>query len=219
MNEWEEIKRQAKGSHAELSGILRVVRAPQLGKTFLAKGLADFITKYPNIELQYEYSSQEISLLDTQTDLYIGFEPLVKDKTEIIGKLLGTFKREYFASPTYLAAHGTPKKPEELIHHHCITWSKQNTWKIDGKDYKIKSNFFTNSPDTMIALALEHAGIVSVPKSTVINELKDKKLVPVFGGRSSLSCSAYAYYPKLPYTPLKTQKFIESFQQSFEKLK
>src|SRR5262245_62153521 len=43
--------------------------------------------------------------------------------SSLIAVRLGTTRRMVCASPAYLAAHGTPRTPDDLAGHHCITYT------------------------------------------------------------------------------------------------
>jgi len=92
-----------------------------LGRAYLIPILADFLKAYPDIKASLLLADRVQSLFQEQIDvgLRIGALP----DSSLIAVRLGTTRRMVCASPAYLAAHGTPRTPDELAGHDCITYA------------------------------------------------------------------------------------------------
>lgn len=72
------------------------------------------------------------------------------------------------ASPAYLAAHGRPQQPEELVHHQCLLFRVPNDGRLldwvfirDGLRFEPKLNvtLVSNDIDSLALMAAAGAGI------------------------------------------------------------
>ena len=92
-----------------------------LGRAYLIPILADFLKAYPDIKASLLLADRVQSLFQEQIDLGLRIGAL--PDSSLIAVRLGTTRRMVCASPAYLAAHGTPRTPDELAGHDCITYA------------------------------------------------------------------------------------------------
>ncbi len=95
------------------------------------------------------------------------------------------------ASPAYLARHGVPQHPTELVGHRCIAWRPAPDevpapWEFeeDGHsfDVAITPQITTNDLRLMLRMALAGAGLTSAVRETFEPYLKSGELVSVLEG-------------------------------------
>jgi DNA-binding transcriptional LysR family regulator len=115
-----EAERAASGEYASPTGQLTVTAPISLGRTHLIPILSDFLKTYPDIKANLILTDAVLSLLQEQVDvgLRIGTLP----DSSLIAVRVGTTRQVICASPTYLAARGTPHTPDDLIGHDCISY-------------------------------------------------------------------------------------------------
>jgi DNA-binding transcriptional LysR family regulator len=91
-----------------------------LGRAILIPIVADFLKAYPEIKVRMIPTDRVLSLFQEHVDvgLRIGTLP----DSSLIAIPLGTTRRVLCASPAYLATHGTPRTPEDLVGHDCINY-------------------------------------------------------------------------------------------------
>ena len=92
-----------------------------LGRAYLIPILADFLKAYPDIKASLLLADRVQSLFQEQIDLGLRIGAL--PDSSLIAVRLGTTRRMACASPAYLAAHGTPRTPDDLAGHDCITYA------------------------------------------------------------------------------------------------
>jgi DNA-binding transcriptional LysR family regulator len=116
-----EAERTASGEYAAPTGELIVTAPVGLGRYYLIPILADFFKAYPDIKANLMLTDRLISLFQEHVDvgLRIGALP----DSSLIAIPVGTTRRIACASPTYLAARGTPRTPNDLLEHDCIKYS------------------------------------------------------------------------------------------------
>ena len=91
------------------------------------------------------------------------------------------------ASPAYLARHGWPASPEDLLNHQCLSMvgrSPRGWWRFEGVNQNqpldVKSALRCDDTDTLMHAAIAGAGLVHLANWMVSEAIVAGKLVPVF---------------------------------------
>ena len=145
-------------------GKLKITAPITYGERSVAPLVNDFVTQYPELEVQLVLSNQQIDLIDEGFDLAIRLGQL-GDST-MIGKRLATRKQYVCAAPEYLSAFGAPHTLSELDRHNCLSgtldyWRFQEKGK--ARNIRVKGNFSCNSGPVLVDAALKGMGIVQLP--------------------------------------------------------
>jgi DNA-binding transcriptional LysR family regulator len=82
--------------------------------------IADFLKTYPDINVRTIPTDQKLSLSQEQIDVAVRIGEL--PDSSLVALRLGRTRRVACASPAYLAARGTPRTPEDLAGHDCISY-------------------------------------------------------------------------------------------------
>lgn len=108
------------------------------------------------------------------------------------------------ASPAYLAAHGVPGHPQELIRHLCINMRHESAgglyaWEFekDGQALRVRVNgqLTFNNTYAMIDAAASGYGIAYVPENIVEQHIARGKLVQLLDDWSPFFEGYFLYYP------------------------
>jgi DNA-binding transcriptional LysR family regulator len=115
-------------------GRLRVSAPNELCATFLADVLVAFVDRYPLVQLDFALSNRSANLVDEGFDVAVRAAARLDDST-LITRKLGDLEQRLYASPQYLAKHGTPASLEDLQDHRCILFRAKDlerTWALRG---------------------------------------------------------------------------------------
>jgi len=99
-------------------GHLRVSMPVSVGERLLAMHLPAFRRKYPDLRLEIDLSDRNVPLVQGGFDLAIRVGRAAD--SSLRAQLLGRVPVRLVASPSYVAAHGAPKKPSEILEHPCL---------------------------------------------------------------------------------------------------
>src|SRR5213079_1771093 len=110
---------QVRGLRAVPSGRLRINAPPPAVDLVLAPMVAPFLEAYPRIEFEIVSDSTFVDIVADGFDAGVRYgEHLAQD---MIAVSLGPPQRyAVVASPDYVARHGKPKHPKDLLDHGCI---------------------------------------------------------------------------------------------------
>src|ERR1700742_4458228 len=110
---------QVRGLRGVPSGRLRINAPPPVIDLVLAPMAAPFLQAYPQIDFEIVGDSSFVDIVATGFDAGVRYgEHLAQD---MIAVSLGPPERYVVvASPQYVAQHGRPKHPKDLLDHACI---------------------------------------------------------------------------------------------------
>src|ERR1700760_1028164 len=101
------------------SGRLRINAPPPAIDLVLAPMVAPFLRAYPQIDLEIVAESSFVDIVDAGFDAGVRYgEHLAQDMIAV--SLSGPQRYAVVASPDYVAEHGRPKHPKDLLDHACI---------------------------------------------------------------------------------------------------
>jgi DNA-binding transcriptional LysR family regulator len=116
-----EAERTASGEYAAPTGELSVTTPIGIGRTILIPIMADFLKTYPDIKARMVPSDRALSLFQEHIDVGVRIGAL--PDSSLVAIPIGAVRRVVCASSAYLAARGTPRTPEDLAGHDCISYA------------------------------------------------------------------------------------------------
>lgn len=116
------------------SGELQLALPSDLGRHVLLPWLDAFQQRHPELALRLHLSDRNSDLMRAPLDLAIRYgEP--PDSAQVALPLMPGNRRMLVASPDYLARHGRPAAPEDLIRHQALRFMLRDQlaerWKLE----------------------------------------------------------------------------------------
>lgn len=146
-----------------LAGRVRLSVGTTYGHHRLLPALGEFRLRYPGIAVELHVSNHNVSFVRDGFDLAIRMGDI--EDSGLVCRRLGDFALGVYASPTYLARHGEPQRPEELDRHTCITFLMPRTgrtlpWAFGAAPEKyVPAATYQCSDDFLAAVTLARAGV------------------------------------------------------------
>lgn len=213
-SEFETAQAQLSRSHATPRGQLRV--SLPLAGMLLMPTISDFMRAYPLINLDLDFTDRLVDVIEEGFDAVIRTGD-VKD-TRLMSRKLGTFRHQIVASPEYLAAHGRPEAPEDLLGHRCLHHRYANSGRLepwplvrDGREVKLDLPVTTvaSTLDPLIFLAERAFGITCLPPFAVSPELAEGKLVSLLEDYLRETGTFRVLWPTNRYLSPKVRAFVD----------
>lgn len=174
----------ALAERANPRGLLRVSAATAHGRLAIVPLLGEFVTRYPDIEIEMELSDEISDVLGGRIDVAIRFGPL--QDSPLTARRLGETGRTVVAAPAYLDRFGTPAVPADLANHNCLAFSFRRIetgwpFREGGRDIMlpVKGNITANNGETLVQLAEQGVGITRVGNFNIPDALSSGRLVPL----------------------------------------
>ena len=203
----EALRRQA------VTGLLRVTAPGQLGRRRIAPIVAAFQREHPQLSVQLELTDAVVDLIDSGYDMAIRFGALT-DSTLIARPLAPNF-RVLCASPAYLAEHGAPVHPSDLVRHRCILIGDQRRADLhfsgegEAHTVRVTASIVTNDGEAAHTLAAEGAGIAVKSIWDVGDDLLAGRLVRVLPGHAVSAAPLHAIYPHSQHLAPRVRVFVD----------
>ena len=138
---------------------------------------------------------------------------------DLVGlNLTGPLPWQIVASPEYLAEHGTPQTPEDLVNHSCIGYRYTSSpqlyqWELlkSGRltPFNVQGRIVVNDYASKLAAARQGLGLAYDLEATFAQDVRAGRLVPVLTSYTQTSEGFFLYYPHRHQVMPKLRAFIE----------
>jgi DNA-binding transcriptional LysR family regulator len=220
LSDLEEADLAATRLQAEVRGLLRINAPMSFGTLHLARAVADFMEKYPDLRIQLLLSDQQVDPVQEGFDITLRIADL--PSSSMIARRIAPARRAICASPSYLARHGTPKHPDDLRGHACLTYghlATGNQWKLTGPDgdhwIAIPWTLCTNNAEVLRDAAVQGRGIALLPTFIAGADFQQGRLATILTSYQAPEISIYAIYPETRHVSLKVRVFIDFLVERF----
>jgi len=206
-------------SYKGINGRLRIVLPPYFSRYHIVPYLEEFLQKYPNLKLDITLTENPVNIIEEGFDLQVRIQ-ISDDENLEVAKLMKNGK-VVCASPEYIARHGMPKNPQELLQHNCLVFGENSTWKFKHETKKtvtelqdIKGNIKCDNGEIIKELTLSGLGITVKSSCDIVDEVKEGKLIVLLKDYEVVNeTEFYAVYQSSRNTSPKIKAFIEFFQE------
>src|ERR1700761_3154515 len=114
----------------ELRGRLRIAAPLSLGPTHLAPVFAEMARRHPLLHVQASYSDRFVDIVGEGFDCAIRVGYLAD--SNLVARRVGPLTGTLVASPDYIAQHGAPETPDDLLAHHALMQGTESWQFVDG---------------------------------------------------------------------------------------
>ena len=222
VSEIEQLEGRLSEERGTPSGLLRVTTSLAFATHQLAPVISEFLDRHLRIQIDLLPTDRVIDMVEEGIDVAIRIGRLAD--TSFMARRIGVDKRLICASPDYLARHGTPKRPQDLVRHRCVIHRgvpHLNRWSFrdgDGGTYEIEAMgpLAVSEGEAQLQLALQGVGIVRLTRLTVANAIRAGKLVSLFEAEAAEPpLPIHAVYPHRQYLAPKVPAFVNFLIEKF----
>lgn len=163
----------------DLRGRLRVAAPLTFGSTHFAPVLTALALQHPGLHVHACYSDHMVDLVAEGFDCAIWYGR--REQSEGPATRVGPMSAVYVASPAYIAEHGAPETPEDMINHQALIGN--DVWvALDGDritEMRPNSRFQADAGIALVPAVLAGLGIAGLPVPAVEDYIASGQLVPV----------------------------------------
>jgi len=205
----------------EPRGTLRVAAPMSFSILHLGPVIQTFLERFPGVTVELNMDDRQVDLVEEGYDVAIRIGRL--QDSNLVARKITPCRQVMCASPAYLAKHGTPERPEDLLEHNCIVYSFLATpreWRLldaQGETHAVPVNGTLHSNNGLVnrAAAIEGAGIVLLPTFYIGDEVRSGALKPVLCNFKPQDLSVYAVYPERRNLTPKVRAFVDFLAATF----
>lgn len=198
------------------AGTLRINAPAPAVEFVLGPLIAPFLAAYPDIAFEIISDAAYVDIVESGFDAGVRFgEELARD---MIAVPLGPpLDYAVVAAPGYLAKHGRPAEPDDLLGHNCIRHRFPGgtifEWSFKKADREVsitpEGRLTVNDSRQVIRAAREGVGLARVLVDYVQAELQAGQLVRVLQDWCPLLSSWFLYYPSRRQMPPAMRAFLD----------
>jgi DNA-binding transcriptional LysR family regulator len=209
---------QVRRSRERPSGTVRVHAFRSAAETYLDPILSGFAAVFPDVVL-------DITLDDTVIDVVAGgFDAALRigeviERDMVAVRLGPDLKQIAVASPDYLAKHGRPAHPRELVNHRCIRWrwtghTTPYAWEFFEKgswfSVTVDGPLIVSDKEMALRATLQGIGIGFPVEQTVNEHIAAERLVPLLEKWSAPFPGMFLCYPQQRQMAPALRAFIDA---------
>ncbi|MCI0599148.1 MAG: LysR family transcriptional regulator [Beijerinckiaceae bacterium] len=162
-----EAERAASGEYSAPKGELIITAPIVFGRLHVLPVAAEFLRSFPQIDVRLLLTDRVVNLFEEHIDLAVRIGAL--PDSSLMATRAGSIRLVACGSPVYFAAHGTPKRPQDLSAHDCISFeglTSSHSWsfirnKIDVP-VAVRSRLKVNTAEAAIDAAIAGIGVTRV---------------------------------------------------------
>jgi DNA-binding transcriptional LysR family regulator len=214
LTELDEADRIASSLQATPRGLIRLHTTTYLIR-FLGPVLVEYQMLYPAVALDVTIGDRAVDLIEEAFDLSI--RPTPPADSGLIIKRLAPWRYVLCCSPSYLADHPAPERPEDLAHHNCLRYPFAPTgddWGFEGPDgrnvsVRARGDLITNSGELLRMMAIAGRGVLMAPSFVVGEDIIAGALVRLLPAYRPDAFAIHAIYPHRRHLSAKLRSLID----------
>ncbi len=211
-----EAEREAAGEYQRPRGELILTAPLSFGRLHILPIVSAFLAIYPDITVRLGLSDHQIDLVGEHVDLAFRIGEL--DDSQLVARRIGGIRWVVVGSPAYLAAHGVPERPEDVLDMPCVGVDYMRLaerWRFRGDDGKVDR---TQAVRPRLSVTTAHGAVDAAAAGvgltqTVLYEAAPKiaagHLRIVLGEFEARPLPLSIVYSERGRLPLKTRSFLD----------
>ncbi|PWC17092.1 LysR family transcriptional regulator [Brenneria roseae subsp. roseae] len=200
----------------EPTGLLRVACPTALAHAFVLPQVPAFLARFPGLALDLQIGDRYVNLVDEGAELAIRIGHL--EDSALRARRIGMFERVCVASATYLARHGMPREPDDLLGHDCIVYtllSSGSTWHFRDSEVPVSGRLRVNSPQAVHEAVNAGVGIAHGPRWLFEDGLENGNLKLLLGGCEAPPVPIQILYVANRLLPKRAIAFMDFIAEAF----
>jgi DNA-binding transcriptional LysR family regulator len=218
----EDAERAAGELHNEPRGELRIMAPTNFGLAEIGAAITDLALAYPRLRINLTLNDHVTDPIEEGYDIAISVGRPRGASSSLIARKLNSSRRILCAAPDYLTRRGTPRQPEDLAQHACLTYSyldEPDEWHLIDHDgervVKISGPIVTSHREVLKTAAVRGLGIAYGPVIFFRDDLKAGRVVEVLPKFKLPEATIYAVYPAGQQRSAKVLAFNDFMSRYF----
>lgn len=198
-------------------GVIRMTAPLGAGRKVIAPLVPHFSREFPGIDVRMRLSDRKVDLFNEGLDLafFIG----TPGDSSLKLRKIADCRRVICASPDYVAEHGRPLKPEDLLSpdHNCLLLryprSPEYYWSLQTpqgtRRLAVSGRFDADDGEVLTQWAIDGHGIANKPRFEVEPQLRSGELVELLPETPPVPIVFGCLFPHRKLQDPKIRSFME----------
>lgn len=212
LDELSEAREQLQSGQKAVRGPIRISMNGYFAESRIAPALAEFGLQHPEVVLEVEMNSRNVSLIEEGFDLAIRAGPL--EPSELMSRRLTGFPFVTLASPKLLARIGHIDHPQQLNPALCLPLGNRS-WTFERNEERFElgaiGSFKSNNGALLVAAGVAGLGIIRAPSYYGTDEILSGALVPILSDwvDPEGDFQFYLIYPAQRHLPHRVRLLVD----------
>jgi len=183
--------------------------------------VAGFRARHPRIEVEVAVQERLVDIVAEGFDAGVR-ESAAIERDMVQVRLTDPFRYVVVGTPGYLARHGVPERPEDLLRHECITFRSQMTgalyaWELERgrKTWRVpvRGGIVTNDSALAVSMAQSGLGLAYAFEPMVLKQLRTGRLRRVLETYAAEAPGYFVYFPSRAQRSGPLRLFLEAARE------
>ncbi|RYZ45492.1 MAG: LysR family transcriptional regulator, partial [Myxococcaceae bacterium] len=212
---------QASAQPGEVVGRVRLSVPRAAVPYVITPVLPTFRARHPRVEVEVVVEERFVDIVAEGYDAGVRLsEAIERDMVQV--RLTDAFRFVVVGSPDYLARHGTPLRPEDLLRHECVTFRTGTTgaiyaWELERgrKNWRVpvRGGVVTNTSQLSVSLAEQGMGLAYAFEPMVEEPLRAGRLKRVLEPYSPTVPGFFLYFPSRAQRSPALRLFVDTARE------
>ncbi|HEX7968663.1 MAG TPA: LysR family transcriptional regulator [Stellaceae bacterium] len=220
LTEVEEAETLAGCDDAEPRGTLRVAAPMSFGMRHLSPAFADFLRSHAELSVELDLNDRFVDLASEGHDLAVRVGRL--PDSNLVARKLAPSRMAVVASPAYVAAHGKPATPGDLVGRPLLSYSNRSMadeWRFTGLGDRLAGRLTqrmsANNGEVLLDAAVAGLGIAALPTFIASPALARGDLLRLLERHPIEESGIYALYLPNRHLSAKVRRFVDFLAERF----
>ncbi|WP_027857700.1 LysR family transcriptional regulator [Marinobacterium jannaschii] len=201
-------------------GQLRITCSTSFGQAHLADGVVEYLKRYPEVSVDLMMVDHTVNLIEERVDLAIRISGELDPG--LVARRLANCESVVVASPDYLARHGTPVAPQDLVGHNCLCYANfgKGVWRFQGTSAEevlvpVSGNLSANEVGTLTRATLAGGGIALQPTYLAGPLIRSGQLVSLLDDWSAPPMYLWGVYLSRQHVPASVRTMLDFLAERY----
>ncbi len=203
------------------SGYLRVTAPAGFGRRHVAPLVPGFLESHPDVHVSLNLSDRLVDIVNEGFDCAVRVGDL--PDSSLVSVRLADNRRLCVAAPSYLKRAGTPRHPNDLIRHECLTLSSDASqtrgwaFTVGGEVLHLRPSGRLDCSDGQVLHDWCVAGLGLAWRSTweVESDIASGLLMPVLDDFAAPPNGIYALFAQRKHLPLRVRAWVDFLKGAY----
>jgi DNA-binding transcriptional LysR family regulator len=219
--ELEEADNLATLMQSRLGGTLRISTSVAFGRRVLTPMVLQFMQQHPDIQVDLGFEDRYVNLVEQGIDVALRMGRLAD--SQLGARYLGLNPWVLVAAPSYLAEHGTPKKPADLQRHQALIYSSvqgDDRWHFtaaagDTAAVAVRGPLRSNNLSALLSAARAGHGVALLPRYVAHSSVASGAVVALLERWALPTQEVHAVFPSPKLVPSKVRSLCDFLAPRF----